>query len=39
MGVLTEGETLRSWTVLLCILSLTGFLITLLYVVVLPFPF
>jgi GntP family gluconate:H+ symporter len=39
MGVLTEGETLRSWTVLLGILSLTGFLVTLLYVTVLPFPF
>lgn len=28
MGVLTEGETLRSWTILLSILSLTGFVIT-----------
>ena len=38
MGVLTEGETLRSWTVILCILSITGFLVTLLFVTVLPFP-
>ncbi|MEM7558847.1 MAG: gluconate permease, partial [Planctomycetota bacterium] len=29
MGGLTEGETLRSWTVLLSILSLTGFVVTL----------
>ena len=29
MGVLTEGETLRSWTVLLAILSIAGFLFTL----------
>lgn len=29
MGVLTEGETLRSWTILLSILSISGFLITL----------
>jgi GntP family gluconate:H+ symporter len=39
MGVLTEKETLRSWTVLLSILSISGFLITLLLVTVLPFPF
>lgn len=39
MGVLTEQETLRSWTVLLSILSLTGFVITLLLVAVVPFPF
>ncbi|HBE69089.1 MAG TPA: hypothetical protein DDW52_13145 [Planctomycetaceae bacterium] len=39
MGVLTEQETLRSWTVLLSILSLTGFLITLVLVSVVPFPF
>ncbi len=38
MGVLTEGETLRSWTVILCILSVTGLLVTLLYVTLLPFP-
>ena len=38
MGVLTEGETLRSWTVLLSILSLSGFLVTLLFVTLLPFP-
>ncbi len=38
MGVLTEGETLRSWTVLLSILSLAGFLVTLLFVTLLPFP-
>jgi GntP family gluconate:H+ symporter len=36
MGVLTEGETLRSWTVLLSILSLTGFLLTLLLATVIP---
>ncbi|MCR9291506.1 MAG: GntP family permease [bacterium] len=36
MGVLTEGETLRSWTVLLCILSITGFLLTLLLAIVWP---
>lgn len=29
MGGLTEGETLRSWTILLSILSLTGFVVTL----------
>lgn len=39
MGVLTEGETLRSWTVLLSILSLSGLLVTLLFVTLLPFPF
>lgn len=39
MGVLTEGETLRSWTVLLSILSLAGLLMTLLFVTLLPFPF
>lgn len=39
MGVLTEGETLRSWTVLLSILSLAGLLVTLLFVTLLPFPF
>ncbi|MCA9132144.1 MAG: gluconate permease [Planctomycetales bacterium] len=38
MGVLTEGETLRSWTVLLCILSVAGLLFTLLLVSILPFP-
>ncbi len=38
MGVLTEGETLRSWTVILAILSITGFLVTLLFVTLLPFP-
>ncbi len=36
MGVLTEGETLRSWTVLLCILSLAAFVITLAMAAVLP---
>lgn len=36
MGVLTEAETLRSWTILLSILSLSGFLMTLLWVMVLP---
>ncbi len=39
MGVLTEGETLRSWTILLCILSLAGLLISLLFVTLIPFPF
>lgn len=38
MGVLTEGETLRSWTVLLAILSITGFVLTLIMATVLPFP-
>ena len=38
MGVLTEGETLRSWTVILAILSITGFLVTLLLVSLVPFP-
>lgn len=38
MGVLTEGETLRSWTVILCVLSITGFLVTLLCATLLPFP-
>jgi gluconate:H+ symporter, GntP family len=38
MGVLTEGETLRSWTVLLSILSLSGLLVTLVFVTLLPFP-
>lgn len=36
MGVLTEGETLRSWTVLLVILSLSGFVITLAMCLVWP---
>jgi gluconate:H+ symporter, GntP family len=36
MGVLTESETLRSWTVLLGILSLSAFLITLFYAAVFP---
>ena len=36
MGVLTEGETLRSWTVLLSILSISGLGITLLLVNVWP---
>ena len=36
MGVLTEGETLRSWTVLLCILSVTAFVITLIMATLLP---
>ncbi len=39
MGVLTEQETLRSWTVLLSILSIAGFLISLVFVTILPFPF
>lgn len=39
MGVLTEGETLRSWTVLLSILSVSGLLISLLLVTLVPFPF
>ncbi len=39
MGVLTEGETLRSWTILLCILSLSGLLMSLLLVTLVPFPF
>lgn len=38
MGVLTEGETLRSWTVLLSILSVAGLVITLICVAVVPFP-
>ena len=38
MGVLTEGETLRSWTVLLAILSVTGFVLTLTMATLLPFP-
>ena len=29
MGVLTEGETLRSWTILLCLLSVSSLAITL----------
>ena len=36
MGVLTEGETLRSWTVLLAILSISGFLITLILAWLVP---
>lgn len=36
MGVLTEGETLRSWTVLLAILSLSGLLVTLLFAWLIP---
>lgn len=39
MGVLTEEETLRSWTVLLSILSISGFLITLILVSIVPYPF
>ena len=36
MGVLTEGETLRSWTILLAILSVVGFLFTLAMAAVFP---
>lgn len=36
MGVLTEGETLKSWTILLCILSVSGFVFTYLLAMVLP---
>ncbi len=36
MGVLTEGETLRSWTVLLAILSVAGFVVTLVLATLLP---
>ncbi|RMF44649.1 MAG: GntP family permease [Planctomycetota bacterium] len=36
MGVLTEGETLRSWTVLLACLSITGLLFCLLFAWLLP---
>ncbi len=36
MGVLTEGETLRSWTILLALLSASSFLITLFYAAVFP---
>jgi gluconate:H+ symporter, GntP family len=36
MGVLTEGETLRSWTVLLSLLSLTAFIITVIVATLLP---
>ncbi len=36
MGVLTEGETLRSWTVLLACLSLTGLVFCLLFAWLLP---
>ncbi|WP_231691009.1 GntP family permease [Aureliella helgolandensis] len=36
MGVLTEGETLRSWTVLLSILSISGFLLTTLMATIFP---
>ncbi len=36
MGVLTEGETLRSWTVLLSILSLSGFALTMMWVLIFP---
>jgi GntP family gluconate:H+ symporter len=36
MGVLTEGETLRSWTILLCVLSLTGFLVSLTLAMLVP---
>ncbi len=38
MGVLTEGETLRSWTVLLVILSLAGLFFSLIGVMLVPFP-
>ncbi|MCA9127636.1 MAG: gluconate permease [Planctomycetales bacterium] len=37
MGVLTEGETLRSWTVVLSVLSITGLIISLVMVAILPF--
>ncbi len=36
MGGLTEGEALRSWTVMLAILSLSGLLVTWLLSVVMP---
>lgn len=39
MGVLTEQETLRSWTVLLSILSISGFVFSLILVNILPYPF
>jgi H+/gluconate symporter-like permease len=36
MGGLTEAEALRSWTLLLAVLSLTGIAVTLLLSVVMP---
>ncbi len=36
MGVLTEGETLRSWTILLSILSLSGLVFTLALALLFP---
>lgn len=36
MGVLTEGETLKSWTLLLAVLSLSGLLFSLLISSILP---
>jgi H+/gluconate symporter-like permease len=36
MGVVTESETLRSWTVLLALISVVAFLITLFYAAVFP---
>lgn len=38
MGVLTEGETVRSWTVLLSILSVAGLVFTLIMVTLMPMP-
>lgn len=38
MGGLTEFETLKSWTILLMVLGVTGFLVTLLAAQLLPFP-
>ncbi|MBX3422698.1 MAG: hypothetical protein KF752_14180 [Pirellulaceae bacterium] len=36
MGVLTEGETLRSWTIMLCILGVTSFAVTVVMATVMP---
>ncbi len=39
MGVLTEAETIRSWTVLLTTIGLTGIVLTLLAAWLVPHPF
>lgn len=36
MGVLTEGETLKSWTVLLTVLSITGFVFSVAIATIMP---
>jgi len=39
MGVVTETEALKSWTILLAALGITSFVFTLLFSRIVPFPF